>query len=281
MASIDDYFNIDDKHNITIHSTNELTGGDGLTLPIRMYQNLAAGAYYFSIRIPSVQNPLKYCLEMINSNLIDSVKNALPKVTVSSQRPTLHGVNTESLRFCGRIYIYSDVELDRESVDLIHSEGMKKNLFVEYFGPSWALARSEMEKPLAFISHDSRDKKEIARPLALKLSGIGVPVWFDEFSLKIGDSLRESIERGIKKSNYCILVVTKNFITNEGWTKTEFNSIFTKEMIQREKIILPIWHNVSKEEVYEYSPTLVDRLAAKWDEGEDIVAAKIKSKIKG
>ena len=45
--------------------------------------------------------------------------------------------------------------------------------------------------------------------------------------------------------------------------------------------MLPIWHNVSKEEVYDYSPSLVDRLAAHWSEGVDVVASKVKNKVHG
>jgi hypothetical protein len=163
----------------------------------------------------------------------------------------------------------------------MHSEGLKRGLFVEYFGPSWAKERSAMEKPLAFISHDSRDTEAIAMPLALKLSGLGIPVWFDEFSLKLGDSLRESIEKGIKETDFCILIITRNFLTNDGWTKAEFNSVFTKEIIKQKKVMLPVWHDVSKEEVYEYSPSLVDRLAAKWSEGVDSIAAKLRNRING
>jgi len=281
MASINDYFNIDSKHNITVHSESSLSSSDGTILPIRMFQNLAAGASYFAIRIPEISNPLDYCLNLLSSNLVDSVMNAFPKVVISSSIPTLHSVNTNDLIFCGRIYIYSETDLIKEEIDLIHTEGLKHGLFVEYFGPSWAKERSKMEKPLAFISHDSRDKEEIAMPLALKLSELGIPVWFDEFSLKLGDSLRESIEKGIKETAFCILILTKNFLTNEGWTKTEFNSVFTKEIVQKNKVMLPIWHNVSKEEVYKYSPSLVDRLAAKWSEGVGSVAQKIKNKIHG
>ena len=190
-------------------------------------------------------------------------------------------MNTNDLMFCGRIYIYSETDLIKEEIDLIHNEGVKHGLFVEYFGPSWAKERSTMEKPLAFISHDYRDKQEIAMPLALKLSELGIPVWFDEFSLKLGDSLRESIEKGIKETDFCILILTKNFLTNKGWTKTEFNSVFAKEIVQENKVMLPIWHNVSKKEVYECSPSLVDRLAAKWSEGVQSVAQRIKNKIHG
>lgn len=281
MASINDYFNIDSKHNITICSKSSLSGSDGTILPIRMFQNLAVGASYFAVRIPAVEKPLAYCLNLINSNLVDSVMNAFPKAEISSTRPTLHSVNTNDLEFCGRIYIYSEADLNQEEIELIHSEGLRKSLFVEYFGPSWAKERSAMEKPLAFISHDSRDKEAIAMPLALKLSGLGIPVWFDEFSLNLGDSLRESIEKGIKETDFCILILTKNFLTNDGWTKTEFNSVFSKEIIEKKKVMLPIWHDVSKEEVYDYSPSLVDRLASQWIEGVDSVAANLKHRIQG
>lgn len=281
MGSIVDYFNIDNKHNITVVSESSLSMNDGTILPIRMFQNLAVGASYFAIRLPTVDRPLDLCLGLLDSNLVESLMNSLPKAVISSERPTLHSVNTAELRFCGRIYIYGDADLSKADIDLIHAKGLKKGLFVEYFGPSWAKERSIMEKPLAFISHDSRDKQTIARPLALKLSGLGIPVWFDEFSLKLGDSLRESIERGIRETDYCILIVTRNFLTNDGWTKTEFNSVFTKEVIQKKKVMLPIWHDVSKEEVYEYSPSLVDRLAAKWSEGVEQIAAKLKHRISG
>lgn len=279
MASISDYFNIDNKHNITVHSENSLSTDDGTVLPIRMFQNLAAGASYFAIEIPTVENPLDYCLSLINSNFVTCVINAFPKAEISSARPRLHSVSTNDLKFCGRIYIYSENELTLKEIELIHSEGLKRNLFVEYFGPVWAKERSAMEKPLAFVLHDSRDKKFIARPLAMKLSGLGIPVWFDEFSLKLGDSLRESIEKGIKDTDYCILIVTKNFLTNNGWTKAEFNAVFSKEIVEKKKSMLPIWHEVSTEEVYEYSPSLVDRLAANWSEGVDSVAAKLKNRI--
>jgi len=54
------------------------------------------------------------------------------------------------------------------------------------------------EKVFAFISHDSEDK-DIARCIAINLRKRICPVWYDEFSLKVGDNLRVSIEKGLKK----------------------------------------------------------------------------------
>jgi TIR domain len=80
-------------------------------------------------------------------------------------------------------------------------------------------------------------------------------VWFDEYSLNVGDSLRESIERGIKECKRCILVISKNFLGNSGWTKGEFNSVFTRELLENKRLVLPVWHDVTAQEVYEYSPS--------------------------
>jgi hypothetical protein len=41
----------------------------------------------------------------------------------------------------------------------------------------------------AFISHASEDKDGFVRPLAKELSRRGFRVWYDEFSLKVGDKL--------------------------------------------------------------------------------------------
>ena len=46
-----------------------------------------------------------------------------------------------------------------------------------------------------FISHASEDKEDLVRPLAVALEKLGVKVWYDEFTLKVGDSLRRSIDK--------------------------------------------------------------------------------------
>jgi len=137
------------------------------------------------------------------------------------------------------------------------------------------MLRNKYEKPLAFISHDGRDKKEIAEPLALQLQKWMCPVWFDQYSLRVGDSLRESIEKGLKECPKCILVLTPNFLKNNGWTKREYDSIFTRELVEKQCVILPIWHQVTPEDVYAYSPILADRVGAQWSEGVEETARKL------
>lgn len=111
----------------------------------------------------------------------------------------------------------------------------------------------------AFISHATEDKDGLVRPLAQKLREHGFRVWYDEFALEIGDSLRESIDKGLVNSRYGIVVLSPKFL-DKNWTKYELNSLVAKE-IDGKKVILPVWHNVTRQEIVNYSPMLADKLA--------------------
>lgn len=110
-----------------------------------------------------------------------------------------------------------------------------------------------------FISHASEDKDDVVRPLANALKTEGLSVWYDEFELKIGDSLRRKIDKGLANSKFGIVVLSKDFI-KKGWTNYELDGIITKS-VSGEQIVLPIWHNITKKEVIDFSPSLADKLA--------------------
>ena len=113
----------------------------------------------------------------------------------------------------------------------------------------------------AFISHASEDKASLVRPLARALRRMGFHVWYDEFELKVGDSLRRSIDKGLLNSSYGIVILSKSFFA-KNWPEYELNALTTRE-IEGHKVILPVWHNVTKEEVISYSPSLADKVAVK------------------
>lgn len=110
-----------------------------------------------------------------------------------------------------------------------------------------------------FISHASEDKNDIVRPLANSLKEKGINVWYDEFELKIGDSLRRKIDEGLAKSKFGIVVISRPFI-KKGWTNYELDGLITKAL-SGQQILLPIWHNITKQEVIDYSPSLADKIA--------------------
>jgi hypothetical protein len=111
----------------------------------------------------------------------------------------------------------------------------------------------------AFISHASEDKEDLVRPLAEILKSSGHSIWYDEFQLRVGDSLRRSIDRGLAGSRFGIVVLSPAFFA-KNWTQYELDGLVAKEMIGG-KVILPLWHKVSKNEVLGYSPSLADKMA--------------------
>ena len=111
----------------------------------------------------------------------------------------------------------------------------------------------------AFISHASEDKQEFVRPLAEKLAELGLTIWYDEFELKVGDSLRRSIDRGLVNSKYGIVVLSRNFFSR-NWPQYELDGLTAREIDGR-KVILPIWYGIGKKDVLKYSPSLADKIA--------------------
>lgn len=110
-----------------------------------------------------------------------------------------------------------------------------------------------------FISHASEDKEDIAAPLAATLRALGVRVWYDAFELTIGDSLSRKIDQGLARSKFGIVVISPAFL-KKNWPEYELRGLISRE-IDGEKVILPIWHNISRSEVMQYSPPLADKLA--------------------
>ncbi|PHQ94423.1 MAG: hypothetical protein COB40_12170 [Marinosulfonomonas sp.] len=174
-----------------------------------------------------------------------------------------------------RIFIYTETMPIKKCTDRLRSNANEKGVKILFRSKKYVETRTRNEVPFAFLSHDSRDK-EIAREIATYLQNRMCPVWYDEFSLAVGDHLRDSIEQGLKDSKKCVLLLSKNFLSNSGWTKKEFDSVFTRELVEEKKLILPVWLNVSQKEVFEYSPSLANVYALNWSElGKEKVCEKL------
>jgi hypothetical protein len=124
-----------------------------------------------------------------------------------------------------------------------------------------------------FISHASEDKQAIARPLAEALRDRGLRVWYDEFSLKVGDSLRKKIDQGLRKSRFGIVILSRHFF-DKHWPEQELNGLATRE-VRGKKVILPVWHGVGSAEVRRRSPLLADRIAVDSSKGLPDVIDKL------
>jgi hypothetical protein len=276
MASLYEYFIKDGAQDLTTHQTFLLSDVGGAQLgevTARLHWNFAANATYISFYIPEM--PGLECPEVFALNQIPEILT-WPENKVGVQA----GIGRErkdarELVFTGQIYLYSERPVAEEHRKRLVTEAKAAGHRLTFRSAEYMNERNKWERPRAFISHDSRDKTGIAQPIALQLQKLLCPVWFDEFSLRVGDSLRESIERGLKECSKCILILTPNFLNNTGWSKREYDSIFTRELVEKQRVILPVWHGISVEDVYRFSPILADRLAVQWSLGVDEVARRL------
>ncbi len=116
-----------------------------------------------------------------------------------------------------------------------------------------------------FVSHAYEDKDSFVRGLVNELIALNLTVWYDELTLKMGSKLRQSIDKGLVSSRFGVVVLSHAFFA-KNWTNYELDGLFAKENRPKSKggsndVILPIWHNISKDEVTAYSPSLANTVA--------------------
>ena len=124
----------------------------------------------------------------------------------------------------------------------------------------------------AFISHASEDKGFVA-PLAQGLQSRGLKIWYDDLALSVGDSLRESIDSGLLRSRYGIVVFSRHYFAKD-WTRQEVNGLLSRE-VGGVRVVLPIWYGVSRTDVVRFSPILADRIAAHSSDGLEAIVEKL------
>lgn len=89
-----------------------------------------------------------------------------------------------------------------------------------------------------FISYSSKDRDFVER-LATDLKSRGLYVWFDQWELKVGDSLIEKINAGITSQDYLVVVLSKTSVRSQ-WVMKELNAALMKELTERRVVVLPI-----------------------------------------
>lgn len=203
------------------------------------YDNWNGGTYTYALKLQI--SPALYT--RIGGNLDAIEKDMLKRV-----EPLLRGYPNEYL---GQVIITMQVE---------HDSNWRDNAakWLEESADDQA-ARDASTAYDAFISHASEDKRQLVRPLAEELAGRGVRIWYDEFTLKVGDSLRQSIDKGLTSSRFGIVVLSSSFFSKD-WPQYELDSLVAKQGIGY-KVVLPVWHGVRREDVLQYSPSLADKLA--------------------
>jgi hypothetical protein len=263
MATAREIFEKDSSKNLRTHEVHHIKderSGEMAEIVATIAFDFEAGATYASLFIadtPLAAAAIEHYLE--HPDDVVNVGNGLE--TICGFKGTDERISSKDLRFSGRILAYTAHTIPAEIKRQLMEKAAARGLGLVVRDGHYLTQRAAVELPAAFISHDSRDKEPFVRELASKLQAMRCTVWYDEFSLVPGQSLRASIEKGLKTCRRCVLILSPQFIANEGWTKAEFDSVFTREILEKKNVIIPIWHGVTKAQVYEYSPRLLDRVA--------------------
>jgi len=91
--------------------------------------------------------------------------------------------------------------------------------------------------------------------------------------LRVGDGLRRSIDQGLASSRYGVVILSPHFFGKE-WPQKELDGLVARETTG-EKVVLPVWHNISADQIRGHSPSLADRVAVSSDRGLEHVVSEL------
>jgi hypothetical protein len=184
--------------------------------------------------------------------------------------------STKELSWSNRVFIYTN-RMRASASDVLaifRAIGLKAVLTDD---DGW-MEMLASKRPDVFLSHDSRDKESLARPLAHAVSRLGLVAWYDEFSLRPGNRLSESIDKGLTECRHAILLITPNFLENKSWTSVEMSALLTREVTEK-NLVIPVWSGVDDQAVAARSARLKDLFAIRDFANIDQLALRIFSVV--
>ena len=104
----------------------------------------------------------------------------------------------------------------------------------------------------SFLSYAQIDGAEVGAELRDQMHELGVSVWFDELTIVPGKSQALQMDKGLQKARAGIVLLTPAYVAGRFWTERELGALLGKETL------IPVLHNVTFEQVAEYSGILPD-----------------------
>lgn len=115
-----------------------------------------------------------------------------------------------------------------------------------------AIATLDAREYDTFLSYARIDGAEVAAALRDALEELGVAVWFDEVAIVPGRSQSLQMDAGLRKARSGIALLTPAYLAGRFWTERELGALLSKETL------IPVLHNVTFEDVKQYSGILPD-----------------------
>jgi hypothetical protein len=163
----------------------------------------------------------------------------------------------------------SSLTMVKTKIDLYMAKKRTKSMNQEFL-PVMQQVQKEWD---LFICHASEDKKDFVDSFAKVLSEKNVSVWYDKFCIGWGDSIRQSIDKGLRSCKFGIVVFSHSFFQKK-WPQEELDALHER-MTAGKTRILPIWHKIDKSDIDVYSPLFSGRLARTSEQGIDALSNEI------
>jgi len=124
---------------------------------------------------------------------------------------------------------HADVFVDRLPGNRLKLRTSGSEAFARLLETRLGVGKGEVEvmksdaatQPKVYLAHAS-DDKAVVRPIAEYLMSQGIDVWFDEWEIEPGDSLRQKMEEGLEDMTHFLVVLTKASIA-KPWVNKEID----------------------------------------------------------
>ena len=102
----------------------------------------------------------------------------------------------------------------------------------------------------------------------------------DEYTLSVGDSILQKIDEGLQSCRFAVIIVSKQLLSRKKWSLREYRSLSSRETESGKKVILPVWRDVTRDEVSKYSLDLADKYALDASLGTESLAKALKNEVR-
>ena len=164
------------------------------------------------------------------SRIVFRLRRAFPNLDPDEEKFLRNPhISTKSVNDGVEVHLYMNLKFDDTPKTLVREAVVP---FINGF------LRTDMPCAHVFICHASEDKPA-ARELALAMKTIGAEVWFDEWEIKVGQSIVQKINDALGKVSHLIVILSHNSI-NKPWVKKEFSSALMRQLSQDSITVLPL-----------------------------------------
>lgn len=163
--------------------------------------------------------------------------------------PISHPISFFFRSFCTRVYKAIEIARgDIPSNEFIDSHGVRE-LLPEALeiptapepsnkGTGSVMKETVKNKPNLFLCHSSQDKSFVLR-LANDLRRFGLGVWLDVWEIRVGQSIIDRIEHGIRNNDFLVFVLSPAAVAS-SWAKRELNAALIRELDERQVVVIPV-----------------------------------------